>query len=99
MKMTTPNDGTCRVCNKMHGVDGWDPQHQPVFGDNPTGTLPKKQKERPAPSAAMSPWPFDPVLRQALIDKGVLAPQDLRDAEEKIRAVTSATMGVPRGPD
>ena len=33
-------------------------------------------------------WPFDPVLRQALIDKGVLTPQDLKDAEEKILFVT-----------
>jgi hypothetical protein len=95
----TTNDA-CRVCNKVHGVDGWDPQHQPVFGDDPTGALPKKQtKNTPGVAAAISPWPFDPVLRQALIDKGVLTPQDLRDAEEKIRAVTSATMGAPRGAD
>lgn len=40
-------------------------------------------------------WPFDPVLRQALIDKGVLSPEDLREAEDKIRAVTSQmTKGV-----
>lgn len=32
--------------------------------------------------------PMDPVLRQALVDKGILTPQDLRDAEEKIHAVT-----------
>jgi hypothetical protein len=34
-------------------------------------------------------WPFDPVLRQALIDKGVLTPDDLSEAERKIRAVTA----------
>jgi hypothetical protein len=32
--------------------------------------------------------PIDPVLRQALVDKGVLTPQDLREAEEKIHAIT-----------
>lgn len=36
-----------------------------------------------------SPWPFDPVLRQALIDKGVLTVDDLSEAERKIRAVTA----------
>ena len=33
-------------------------------------------------------WPFDPVLRQALIDKGVITPEDLTRAENTIRAVT-----------
>jgi hypothetical protein len=30
-------------------------------------------------------WPFDPVLRQALVDKGLLTADDLRVAEAKIR--------------
>jgi hypothetical protein len=34
-------------------------------------------------------WPIDPVLRQALINREVITPQDLRDAEEQIRAVTA----------
>lgn len=42
--------------------------------------------QRPDPLAGM---PFDPVLRQALIDKGVLTPEDLRNAEATIRAVTA----------
>lgn len=36
-----------------------------------------------------SPWPFDPVLRQALIDKGVLTIEDLQQAEIKIRTIIS----------
>lgn len=43
-------------------------------------------------------WPFDPVLRQALIDKGVITPDDLTKAEATIRAVTDnfkAAGGVP----
>ena len=35
------------------------------------------------------PWPHDPVLRQALIDKGVLTPDDLTNAEAKIRVVSA----------
>lgn len=45
----------------------------------------------------VAPWPFDPVLRQALIDRGVLTTQDLRDAEDKIRAVTSTYEGTTEG--
>lgn len=44
------------------------------------------------------PWPFDPVLRQALINKGVLSPDDLVEAEQQIRIVTNQFMasgGVP----
>jgi hypothetical protein len=42
--------------------------------------------------------PHDPVLRQALIDKGVLTPQDLRDAEDKIMMISDIfreSMGKP----
>lgn len=34
-------------------------------------------------------WPFDPVLRQTLINKGVITPEDLRAAEDQIKAVTA----------
>jgi hypothetical protein len=34
-------------------------------------------------------WPFDPVLRQALVNKGVITPEDLQDAEKQIRMVTN----------
>ena len=59
----------------------------PGGGRGPVGT----PEERPELTlAAASPqWPFDPVLRQALIDKGVLTPDDLSEAERKIRAVTA----------
>lgn len=35
-----------------------------------------------------APFPFDPVLRQALIDKGVLTFEDLVEADRKIRMVS-----------
>lgn len=49
----------------------------------------QRGSEGPPITVDHAPWPFDPVLRQALIDKGILVPEDLRLAEEKIRAVTS----------
>lgn len=36
--------------------------------------------------------PFDPVLRQALVDKGIITPEDLQVAAQKIAAMT-ATIG------
>lgn len=33
-------------------------------------------------------YPFDPVLRQALIDKGVLTPDDLTNAQAKIEIIS-----------
>lgn len=48
------------------------------------GKTPQRGSETPPPVA----FPFDPVLRQALIDKGVITADELRDAESKIRVVT-----------
>ena len=38
-------------------------------------------------------WPHDPVLRQALVDKGLLTVRDLELAERKIRALTGQMIG------
>ena len=51
---------------------------------------PQRGSQGPLTTVVDAPWPFDPVLRQALIDKGILTPEDLHSAEEKIRAVTAA---------
>jgi hypothetical protein len=42
----------------------------------------------PAPGTPMT-MPFDPVLRQALIDAGIITPQQLDDAQRKIAAITN----------
>lgn len=61
-------------------------------GDGVGGSSVPVQIDVEAPTPV--PGMFDPVLRQALIDKGILTPQDLRDAEDKIAAVTNAfTLG------
>lgn len=73
---------TCRTCNRPHGVDGYNPRH-PFNGL--TSSEPAQDVDvKPVPAR----WPFDPVLRQALIDKGVLTIDDIRDAEAKILMVT-----------
>ena len=51
------------------------------------------RKEGTVMSTLTMSSPFDPVLRQALIDKGVLTPEDLTAAETKIRAVTNVFTG------
>lgn len=38
-------------------------------------------------------WPFDPVLRQALVTKGIITAEDLSTAEATIRAVTDQFNG------
>jgi hypothetical protein len=44
--------------------------------------------------------PFDPVLRQVLLDRGVVTPEELKAAEQKVLAVVRGAMGgVGRGDD
>jgi hypothetical protein len=82
----------CQTCHQPHPwPDGTMPLH-PFNNGSLTGigALTHKPEEK---KPVVQRWPFDPVLRQALIDKGVLTPDDLREAEMKIRAVTSAIVG------
>lgn len=45
----------------------------------------RRESEKPTVTARAAPsLPFDPVLRLALIDKGVITPEDLTTAEKKI---------------
>jgi hypothetical protein len=97
---TIADDEECQTCNKTYA---WHLENNPMHpfnsgqtgataflgdrrarGDRSDGKTPQRGVQG-APRAAM---PIDPVLRQALVDKGVLTPQDLRDAEEKIHAIT-----------
>lgn len=86
----------CASCKRVHGVDGYFPQHPYRRPGDPVGSF-KPDKEPEVRGRGMV-GPFDPVLRQALIDKGVLTPDDLRAAEEKIAAVTGAFQA-SMGPD
>lgn len=86
---------TCEQTRLWH--ENNDTQHQFNDGSVPFKTTfgartrrdDQKTAQRGSESPSVASWPFDPVLRQALIDKGVLTPEDLRAAEDKIRAVTA----------
>lgn len=97
--MTSPvsDKPICQTCHKPHPwPDGSTPKHPFNNGDLPaSATFGKKGADGrnvPPPDEATDirpvQWPFDPVLRQALIDKGILTPEDLRNAEEKIIVIT-----------
>jgi hypothetical protein len=82
------DEDVCQTCMKSH-TGTWRPRHP--FNDGSLSgmsALKKPDKKKEEGKSSNPPWPFDPVLRQALVDKGVVTPDDLRDAEAKIRAVT-----------
>lgn len=102
--MTTNNQPVCTTCGKPHPFpDGTVPKHPfndgslsfaDTFGRKlPDGSRALPGTEEPPAQAVGNAWPFDPVLRQALIDKGVITPDDLINAEKQIKAVTNAVMG------
>lgn len=88
--MTNPSVDPCTMCGKTLG------NHQGMRHPySPEGVewgmsvqVNDKPTELPAGMRAISS-PFDPILRQALIDKGVITPDDLLNAEAKIKAVTN----------
>lgn len=101
--MTTNNEElTCRTCRTCLNDKGWHEENKPLhpFNTGEAGATaflgqrdqrgrkdPQRGSEgvRGVPRTAM---PMDPVLRQALVDAGVITPQQLREAEEKIQAIT-----------
>ena len=61
-----------------------------------TDWLKQKQPEEAAPVAQQIPmaqFPFDPVLRLALINKGILTSEDLTNAERQITAIGGVLNG------
>ena len=92
-------DGKCSTCGESHvelAARGVVPKHpfndgslpfKATFGDR-NRTDDWKPAQRGAERPTTQGWPFDPVLRQALIDKGVLTPDDLRNAENKIHQMS-----------
>lgn len=94
-------DAVCTTCgNTYQWHANADPKPQHPFNDGTRSVsemfgkkLPDGSRTKPGDVMQIQvmeqAWPFDPVLRQALIDKGLLTPDDLRNAESKIRAVTA----------
>jgi hypothetical protein len=96
--MTTPEIEVCGACG--HGPNEHQGMRHPFSPKGASTSWLKPQKVQPPESslagATMTPprsssfpatLPFDPVLRQALITKGVLTPDDLAAAETTIRAL------------
>lgn len=73
---------TCGQTREWHEANN--PRHS--FGGK-LGQTPMR------PQVKAAPWPFDPVLRQALVDKGIITPEDLTAAEAKIRAISGMVSG------
>lgn len=102
------NDPMCIVCHGLKSAHG-ERQH-PFVADgerlDTAETFRKRPKQgegdddtsrRISSSYGMSQAPFDPVLRQALVDKGLLTVADLQAASEKIQMVTQQIVGGGRG--
>jgi hypothetical protein len=88
--MTSPSDeaGGEECCTTCGQTKTWHEENQPRHAFNgPLGVAPQR------PKTTVAPWPFDPVLRQALITKGIITPDDLTAAEDQIRAVTAMVTG------
>lgn len=81
------NDGSLSV-SATFGKRRADGSTQPP---KPSQDGSERASERPP--HMLSAFPFDPVVRQALVDKGILTPEDLREAERKIQLVTSIFEG------
>jgi hypothetical protein len=92
------SEAPCKTCGNTIGWHSEHPQVRHVFND---GSVPfkttfgartprddRKTAQQASEATARPAWPFDPVLRQALIDKGVLTPEDLISAEQKILTIT-----------
>jgi hypothetical protein len=90
----TNNCGMCGVPEEGH--EGRRHPFTPEGVDAGTDWLKQKQttpEASAAPQPQMSSFPFDPVLRLALINKGVLTPDDLTQAEQQIKAIGGALNG------
>jgi hypothetical protein len=87
---TEQDQGDCGTCGQSWQ---WHMDERPRHDYTPPGgagginvTPPRTD---PPPTARVISGPFDPVLRQALIDAGIITPEMLRAAEQKIMVVTN----------
>lgn len=106
--MATPSKPPCLTCGNSEEWHEHNPQTVHRFNDGSASTsatfgTPRNRNDRrdsrvpqrPAGIPEMAPvrhWPHDPVLRLALIDAGVITPDHLRRAEEKIQSITQEVM-------
>lgn len=93
MTMTSDID-VCRTCRQTwlwHTENK--PRHQFVNADQQASESFLSAAEKPNHPVQNVQMPFDPVLRMALIEKGVLTPEDLSKAESIIKYVSGGSDG------
>lgn len=94
----------CKIPRRDHQgrVHAFAPQGAPVdvsqFARKRPGALSRDDdatptEQIPTDDLSVSPQPFDPVLRMALIDKGIITPDDLVQAQRKIAVFTRTVTG------
>lgn len=93
--MTTSDDeAVCKTCSQTRA---WHQEHHPRHQFNPGDVSFKeqfgqsaKQRKEDAEAKPQAPasYPIDPVLRQALVDAGVITPEQLDAARRKIEDMT-----------
>lgn len=114
MTTAVRNDGEAAPCSTCGNSFTWHEENRPMhpFNDGSSGASAflgprradrgRRDGDNGAQRVSQAPprpaWPIDPVLRQALVDKGILTPEDLRNAEAKIKEMTDLFgMGQSRG--
>lgn len=80
--------GRCSVCGDPENEHFRIHPYTPAGAKLPPDFFKHGQKEKDGVKL-----PFDPVLRQALLDKGIIAPEDLRAASDKVHAIMSGGVG------
>jgi hypothetical protein len=93
MKTMLASDGeqiTCIVCNNSGIGDPRDWHHwRHSFKGGKGPVSPPQSPVPPSPGTPMTAGPaFDPVLRLALVNKGLITVQDLQDAQTEMYAIT-----------
>jgi len=79
----------CTTCGQSRTWHDENETVHPFTDGRPANLGSRRERGEKGPAASATPavlrWPFDPVLRQALVDKGILTVEDLGAAEEKIK--------------
>lgn len=87
----------CTMCNQPADEHGDKVHKFTPPGVRPDVSIFSRDRQRDMPAHERSvKMPFDPVLRQALLDKEVVTPNELKAAEEKVRLIMTGEIGVTR---
>lgn len=82
--------GMCRTCRNSFEWHQENSSHHPYnSGETPVNNVFSKKKRPAQPGPSI---PFDPVLRQVLMDKGIITAEDILAAQNKLMAIMTATV-------